>query len=111
MNKINNTEKLTKNKILAYLKELKDEFKAKGIVSLALFGSYASDTENVYSDIDIAIKKEDDFLQNRSPYSYFETLNALKAKITKKLHRNVDILDLDSNSVFKRDIEKDLIYV
>ncbi len=103
--------KPTKDKILSCLKDLKDDFRERGIISLGLFGSYASASDNIYSDIDIAIKKEDNFLKDRSPYSYFETLNALKSEITKRLHRNVDIFDLDSNSAFMKDIEKDIIYV
>lgn len=106
-----NASKPTKETILSCLKELKDDFEKRGIVSLGLFGSYASASDNVYSDIDIAIKKEDDFLKDRSPYSYFETLNALKSEVAKRLHRNVDIFDLDSNSAFMEDIKKDIIYV
>ncbi|WP_456391742.1 nucleotidyltransferase family protein [Nitratifractor sp.] len=96
---------------MSKLKEIQEEYRERGIVSIALFGSYASGTQNIYSDIDIAIKKEKDFLAERSPYTYFETLNALKDQIIRKLHRNVDIFDLDSNSKFKEEIEKELIYV
>jgi len=102
---------LTKDLIVSKLKELEEEYRERGIVSIALFGSYASGTQNIYSDIDIAIKKEEDFLSKRSPYSYFETLNALKTQIAQMLHRDVDIFDLDSDSAFKEEIEKELIYV
>jgi predicted nucleotidyltransferase len=102
---------ITKEKILHCLAELKPTLKPYGIEELALFGSFATNEQNVYSDIDIAIKKEKDFLKNHSPYDYFELMNNIKVMIRKKLHRNSDIFDLDSNSSFKDSIKKELIYV
>jgi len=102
---------MTQEKILRYLKELKPELEAKGIVDVALFGSYATQKENPYSDIDIAIRKKEDFLDEYSAYDYFNLISNLKAKLLKKLHRSTDVFDLDSHSSFKEQIEKELIYV
>jgi len=106
-----NDKYLTKEDILSHLQSVKDEFEQDGIVALALFGSYVSGTQTVYSDIDIAVKKQDNFLKHRSAYEYFEILNRLKRKLTERLHRKVDIFDLDSSSSFKKTIEGELIYV
>ncbi|MEA3383875.1 MAG: nucleotidyltransferase domain-containing protein [Campylobacterota bacterium] len=46
----------TKENIIEYLKELKKELLSDGIVTVALFGSFATKKQNVYSDIDIALK-------------------------------------------------------
>jgi len=100
-----------KNDILEFLRSLKSELHKKGISKIALFGSFAEGNTTIYSDIDIAIKKEQNYLKNRNPYEYFETLNSIKEKILSKFGRNVDIFDLDSKSDFKEDIEKELIYV
>jgi len=101
----------TKENILQYLQEIKEELQEKGIVKIALFGSYAKDSQNVYSDIDIAISKDIYFLEKNSSYSYFDIIGNLKEKIRKKFHRNIDVFDLDSKSSFKQSIEKELIYV
>jgi len=101
----------TKSNILSYLKEIKDELSTDGIISLALFGSFARDEQTVYSDIDIAIKKESDYLKSRTAYSYFNEVEKIKMLIKNKFHRNSDIFDLDSNSSMKKNIEKDLLYV
>ncbi len=102
--------KLDHQKIIDILKEIKPHFQSKGIEKIALFGSFAKSEENFYSDLDIAIKKIPNFLQYYNSYSYFETLNELKEVLGKKLHRNIDIFDLDSRSPFKENIEKELIY-
>lgn len=101
----------TKESILHYLKELKADFSEEGITAFALFGSFAKDTQTVYSDIDIAISKKNDYLSDNSSYSYFETIEKIKDKIRKKFHRNIDIFDLDSQSPLKETIQKELIYV
>ena len=96
--------------ILAVLRELLPRFRTQGIESLALFGSYATGHNGVYSDIDIAIKKSPDFLRHHSPYAYFSTLNELRTLLQKKLGRPVDIFDLDSDSTLKKRIESELIH-
>jgi len=101
----------TRDNIITCLKEIKSELSLNGISSLALFGSFANGTQSVYSDIDIAISKESDFLKNNSSYDYFNILSMIRSKLRKKFHRNIDIFDLDSNSPFKSTIEKELIYV
>ena len=97
--------------IINYLKELKPELLKDGIVQIALFGSFAKNQQNVYSDIDIAISKDKDFLLHNSPYQYFDIINKIKSKIKKQFHRNIDVFDLDSNSDLKCSIQKEILYV
>jgi len=101
----------TKENIIEYLTEIKPALLNDGIITLALFGSFATNKENAYSDIDIAIAKKENFLKENSSYSYFDIVNDIKSKIQRKFHRNIDIFDLDSNSPLKNSIKKDLLYV
>ena len=103
--------KTTKQTILNYLSEIKPELKKKGIDEIALFGSFATNEQNVYSDIDIAIKKTPTFLENYAAYDYFTLVSNIKQKIRFNLHRNSDVFDLDSNSSFADRIKREMIYV
>jgi len=103
--------KTTKESILRYLKEMKPELEEYGIEKIALFGSFATGQQNVYSDIDIAIRKESSFLEDYTAYDYFNIISKIKQNILLKLHRNSDIFDLDSNSAFSESIKKEMIYV
>ena len=103
--------KPTKKEIIEFLQTIKIKFQANGIEEIALFGSYARGEESVYSDIDIAIRKDSVFLQNNNAYDYFNRVALLKELLGKKFHRNIDIFDLDSDSTMKQTISKDLIYV
>ncbi len=101
----------TKENILQYLEEIKKEFANEGITTFALFGSYAKNTQTVYSDIDIAIAKDKSFLVQNSSYAYFDIVAKLKEKIGKNFHKNIDIFDLDCVSPLKKSIQSELIYV
>ena len=101
----------SKKEIIHYLATIKESLHAKGIIQIGLFGSFARDEAGIYSDIDVAIQKEHNYLKNRSAYEYFEEIAQLKTLIREKFHTNSDIFDLDSNSSMKATILKDLIYV
>lgn len=101
----------TKKEIIKFLIDLKEELLKNGFSKIALFGSYARDDTNLYSDIDIAIQKDKNYLQKYTAYEYFEQVASIKDLVRKKFQKNSDIFDLDSNSSMKKNIEKDLIYV
>ena len=103
--------KMTQEKILSFLKELKSELSEEGIEKVALFGSFSTHTQTVYSDIDIAIKKKNTFLEEYTAYDYLNIISKIKYKTRKALHLPSDVFDLDSKSTFKKKIESELIYV
>ena len=103
--------RVSKSNIIAFLSEIKAELNADGISKIGLFGSFARNEAGVYSDIDVAIKKENNYLNTRSAYDYFDEVAKIKSLLQKKFHRNSDVFDLDSNSSMRDEIMKDLIYV
>ena len=101
----------SKTSILEYLQEIKPLLQSKGIIFLALFGSFARDEANPYSDIDVAIQKEQNYMQAHSAYEYFDLIEQLKTLLRKKFHRNSDVFDLDSDSFAKNTVLKEMIRV
>jgi len=95
---------MTKEYILNFLKENKKELQEKfALESIGLFGSYAKNTANEQSDIDIVITshKKDFFLRDD-----------LKEYLENYFKRDVDIGYLDTfRSYYKQKIQKDIIYV
>lgn len=98
------SKSLDKTKILNFLTSHKEEMKSKFFITkIGLFGSYAKDTANEDSDIDIVIQstKKDFFLRED-----------LREYLESNLNKNVDIGYLDSiRAYYKEKIEKDIIYV
>lgn len=103
--------KVTKENILDFLKEIKPELEDFGIEKLALFGSFATNKQHMYSDIDIAIKIDNTYLQSHDVWDYFRTIERIKNKILEKFHRQSDVFDIDSKSSIKDEIMKEIIYV
>lgn len=96
---------MTKNEIITYLKEHKDDFMKKYQISkLALFGSYSRDENRHDSDVDIAIE---------TPLSDYFKLYDFKEELEKSFHTKVDIVRLRDtmNMALKKRIDKDGIYV
>ena len=88
-------KKTNKEDIVDFLRDIKEVFAKDGVLIVGLFGSFAKNSENIYSDIDIAIKKDKTILQKDYAYRYFEILSKLKKEIKQTFSKNVDILDLN----------------
>lgn len=96
---------MEKKQILEYLKAHKDEFAQKyQIDKLALFGSFAKDTERPDSDIDIAIDTR---------VSDYFLLYDFKEDLEKAFGTKVDIVRLREkmNPYLRKRILEDGIYV
>ncbi len=100
-----------RDKVLHYLEKIKFDFQKEGILIVGLFGSVARNKSDLFSDIDIAIKLQDDYLKSRSVWDYFDQINKIKNLISKKFNCKCDIFDLDSDSFIKETVLKELIYV
>ena len=95
---------MTKNEIIAFLKEQKEFLKSEFFVDkIGLFGSFARDEANEQSDIDIVIVSSKKDFYNRY---------RLKEFLKQHLKKDIDIGYLDSlRSYIKKQIEKEIIYV
>jgi len=99
----------TKDEILKYLQAIYPRLKSDGIEKIGLFGSFAKDSSDIFSDVDIVIKSGDIFLQKHKGMDAFLYLEGLREELSKKFGRRVDICD-ESGLKDKR-VVKEAIYV
>jgi len=99
---------LNKNDIVSKLKELKPKYEQEGLILLGLFGSYAKDKQNDFSDIDIAYKLDyDKFSQKyKDGFSKLLRIDDIKSEIEQAFKTKIDFVP-DSN----RKLLKDIVYV
>ncbi len=85
---------LTKNKILDKLNVLKKRYEDEGVVIYAFFGSYARETQDKYSDLDISYKLDyDRFSQKyKDGFSKLLRLQAIKEELEKEFKIKVDFV-------------------
>jgi len=100
-----------KAEIINYLQAIKPVLVQDGIERIGLFGSFANGKADGYSDIDIAVKFEGDFLQKRDAWAYFEVMEKLKNMIRTKFNTGCDVFDVNSNSYIAKSVEREASYV
>lgn len=102
------TKVLEQKEILSKLKELKPTYEKEGLILLGLFGSYAKDTQNPFSDIDIAYKIDyNKFSQNyKDGFSKILRIDGIKKELQQTFKTKVDFIP-DAN----KSILSDIIYV
>jgi len=96
---------MTKEIILKYLKEHKQEFMSKfGITKLGLFGSYARNEECLNSDIDLIIELE--------TKDIYEKKRKFKKLLEKEFNTKIDIArEKYLKPLAKNEILKEVCYV
>jgi len=97
--------------ILHFLKEFKESPRNRFFTQIGLFGSYARDEADVFSDIDIAVKVDKEAISRYDVWSYFDALSEIKAALLNRFHLKSDVLDMDSGSPLLEHIRKEIVYV
>ena len=102
---------MQKEDILRFLKEFKESPRNKFFTQIGLFGSYARDEADVFSDIDVAVKVDKEAMSRYDVWSYFDALSEIKSALLKRFHLKSDVLDLDSGSPLLEQIQEEIVYV
>lgn len=98
---------MTKQAILNFLKDKKEEFKKTfSIEKIGLYGSYSRGDQTADSDIDIVY-----VLGDGNKFGYFEYL-ALDELLSSQFKKKVELVNYKyMNPIIKHKAEKDIIYV
>jgi len=102
---------MKRDEILSYLKEFKDSSQNRLFTEIGLFGSYAKNQADDFSDIDVAVKVDKNYLKQHDIWDYFDAINEMKMALLKRFNLRSDIFDLESSTALVRKIKKDIIYV
>lgn len=99
---------LQKNEIVSKLQELKPKYEQEGLILLGLFGSFARDNQNAFSDIDIAYKLDyDKFSQKyKDGFSKLLRIDDIKSELEYTFKTKIDFVP-DTN----KKLLKDIVYV
>ncbi len=99
---------MQKEHILSYLSDIKSSLVQNGIERIGLFGSFAKDKADLYSDIDIVIKTTPAFIKKFDGVQGFLFLEDLRKSLENRFHRHVDLCD--ESGLKHKFIIKDAIY-
>jgi len=105
------TSGVSVDEIFDILKEFKDSSKNRFFSKIGIFGSFARGDDDIYSDVDIVVKVDEDALNKYDVWEYFETIRELKKIILDRLNLNSDIFDIESSSSILDSVKRDVVYV
>jgi len=106
--------KQTIQNITSLISNKKKQYIQEGFEIIGIFGSYARGNESKYSDVDIAYKLDFDTFdkQFKGGFSKLLRIEEIKEELQKLLHLKVDLISMTSDNVsFRKNIEKDMLYV
>jgi hypothetical protein len=90
----------------------KIELEKEGLKILGIFGSYAKETENPQSDVDILIETTERFIEKNGGFGSMKRLAEIKQAFEKALNKSVDMADINGlNPISKAHILSELVYV
>ena len=98
---------MNQSTIIEHLKEVKPLYEKEGLIILGLFGSFAKNSANQYSDIDIAYRLDYELFSKKyvDGFSKLLRIDDIKKEFKNQLHRPIDLVP------FKDKVMKELIYV
>ena len=102
---------ISKKDILAFLSQIKPSLEKEGVEKIGLYGSYAKEQADLYSDIDIAVKLKQEYLTSHDAWDYFNLINRIKAMISEKFSRHCNVLDLESDSFIINTVKDEIHYI
>ena len=105
---------MDKSSILKTLQEQNSVYKKDGVNIVGLFGSFANDKNDKYSDIDIAYSIDYPLFTKKfsDGFSKILKLEDIKNELETLFHKKIDFVSLNSNNkTFIEHIKKELIYV
>ena len=104
----------TLQNITSKISGIKTKYQDEGFEIVGIFGSYAKDSANKFSDVDIAYSINYDTFdqQFKGGFSKLLRIEEIKEELQKLLHAKVDLISLSSNnSKFKQNIYEDMVHV
>lgn len=96
---------MQKRDILSTLQKLKPLYQEEGFILLGLFGSYARDAQNKFSDIDIAYRLDYDKFSKKykDGFSKLLRIEDIKSELQTLFKKPIDLVP-DNNKTILKDL-------
>jgi predicted nucleotidyltransferase len=100
----------TLDSILETVRSVNAEYEKRGFRLMGVFGSYARESADPFSDIDIAYRIDHDRFHPDDAFAKLEEIETIRRNLERKLHRRVDLVPYprESDSPLARRLRKEL---
>ena len=99
----------TLEEIFKAIQAINEEYEKEGFRIIGIFGSYARNEADVFSDIDMAYRIDFTKFDPGDAFAKLETIERIKERLQKTLRRRVDLIPYPKEeSPLKKRLEKEL---
>ena len=103
---------MNKETIIKNSKHFNQKYADSGFTLVSLFGSYARDTFDVFSDIDLTYKIDHDRFYKDDAFAKLAQIEAYKKEIEETLHKHVDLIPANTkNYLLKEQLEQEQVFI
>jgi len=103
---------LKKEEILQILQHYNTKNNASGFSIVSLFGSYARDENDIFSDIDLTYKINHEKFYKDDAFAKIAKIDDIKKELQKRLHKKVDLIPANTkNRLIKKNIKDEEIFI
>ncbi len=102
----------TKNEIIKNLTLLNEKYQSTGFKIASLFGSYARDMQDRFSDIDLTYVIDHDKFYKDDAFAKLAKIEEIKSELEKEFHTKVDLIPLNTkNKLIQESLKKEQILI
>jgi len=103
---------LKKEEIIDYLHHYNTEHKNDGFLFVSLFGSYARDEYDTFSDIDLTYNIDHEKFFKDNAFAKLSKIDEIKQTLQNKFHKKIDLIPENTkNKLIQKSLQKEQVFI
>ena len=103
---------LNREKILEELHHYNEVHKDNGFMFVSLFGSYARNENDLFSDIDVTYKINHDIFYKDNGFAKLAKIDEIRKFLELKFHKKIDLIPINtSNPQIQISLQKEQVFI
>ncbi len=103
---------MNKETIIRDIRHFNERYKEIGFEFVSLFGSYARDSYDVFSDVDLTYKIDHNIFYKDDAFAKLAKIDEIKEELEHMFHKKVDLIPANTKNYLLQDsLEKEQIFI
>ncbi len=103
---------LDKQQLIDELKVFNQRYEQNGFKIMSLFGSYARNTQSLFSDIDLTYKVDSKLFYKENAFLALSKLEEIKRELEMQFHKKIDLIPVNTkNYLIQQQLQKEQIFI
>lgn len=103
---------MNKETIISDIQQLNKKYREDGFKIVSLFGSYARDSYDEYSDIDLTYKIDHNKFFKDDAFAKLAKIEEIKNELEHRFHKKIDLIPANTtNYLLQESLQKEQAYI